>query len=136
MPPKEREPRNSLRDRLRRVARDSDIEPRERVRRVARQRAKAVAEAWTERQAETPRVVVAGVPMGHVAEIDGGVEVWLGPQRGAPDFRIFNPPTLVTDPAGDISIEHRTERYREDPLAALAEAIQSARRTARKSRRR
>lgn len=38
-----------------------------------------------------------------------------------PHFRIFNPPTLVSDPYGDVEIHGA--RYREDPLEALAEVL-------------
>lgn len=47
----------------------------------------------------------------------GGGEV----EGGDPHFRIFNPPLLVEDPAGPV--ERNGKRYREDPLAALAEVI-------------
>lgn len=61
----------------------------------------------------------------------GYIEVFVGrPEGGDPRFRIFNPPTLVPDPAGDVTREEpgpgsrtRTVRYRVDPLAAVAEAI-------------
>lgn len=61
----------------------------------------------------------------------GYVEVSVGnPEGGDTRFRIFNPPTLVPDPAGDVIREEagpggrtRTVRYRVDPLAAVAEAI-------------
>jgi len=51
------------------------------------------------------------------------VEVHMGGQveGGDPHFRIENPPTLVSDPAGDIELA--TGRYRHDPLAALAELV-------------
>lgn len=41
-----------------------------------------------------------------------------------PHFRIFNPPTLVEDPTGDVQSGAR--RYRVDPVAAVAELIASA----------
>lgn len=51
------------------------------------------------------------------------VEVWAGGDTasGDPHFRIFNPPTLVQDPLGTTELEG--VRYREDPMAALAEAV-------------
>lgn len=54
------------------------------------------------------------------------VEVWAGGDAvGAdPHFRIFNPPTLTEDPLGDVEIQGR--RFREDPMAALAEAVARA----------
>ncbi|HEY3689651.1 MAG TPA: hypothetical protein VGL46_05035 [Pseudonocardiaceae bacterium] len=49
---------------------------------------------------------------------------------GDPHFRIINPPMLVEDPAGDIVVTSKrrdgrmvTRTFREDPLAAIAEAI-------------
>lgn len=49
---------------------------------------------------------------------------------GDPHFRIINPPTLVEDPNGDIVVTSKapngktvTRKYREDPVAAIAEAI-------------
>ncbi len=53
-----------------------------------------------------------------------GVEVWLAgaTESGDPHFRIFSPPTLVADPEGDVVLEGRG-RYREDPLAAIAEVV-------------
>lgn len=50
------------------------------------------------------------------------VEVTVAdPACGDPTFRVFNPPALVPDPAGDV--ERGGERYRHDPLAALAEVV-------------
>lgn len=51
------------------------------------------------------------------------VEVFLGgqPEGGDPHFRLFNPPTLAEDPAGDI--ERNGRRYREDPLLAVAQVV-------------
>lgn len=136
MPPKVRQPRDKVRDKLRDIAGDETLTRPERARRVARQRARAVSQDWTERHADAGNVAVAGVRFGHVEEIEGGVEIWHGAKVGAPDYRIFNPPTLVTDPTGDVWSETHEKRYREDPLAAVAELIVSVRRTnLRKSRR-
>lgn len=58
-----------------------------------------------------------------------GVDVKLSSPRpganGDPErhFRVFNPPTLVRDGAGTVTV--RGQKYREDPLGALAEAILS-----------
>jgi hypothetical protein len=49
-------------------------------------------------------------------------------------FRIFNPPQLAADPAGDVEVAG--VRYRRDPLAALAEAIAANGGAARPSKRR
>lgn len=60
-----------------------------------------------------------------VSEGDGAtsVEVHLDGEvvGGDPHFRIINPPMLVEDPDGGIEVGGF--RYREDPLAALAEVI-------------
>lgn len=64
-----------------------------------------------------------------VEDADGGahIEVYVDdPDGGDPCFRIFNPPCLVRDSLGEVVREsgRRTvRRYREDPLAAVAEAI-------------
>lgn len=50
------------------------------------------------------------------------IEVNTADGQGAPPhFRIFNPPILAPDPAGDIEIGGR--RYREDPVRAVALSI-------------
>lgn len=42
---------------------------------------------------------------------------------GDPHFRIFNPPTLAADPMGPIEING--QRFREDPMAAVAQVVAS-----------
>lgn len=50
------------------------------------------------------------------------VEVLVAdPVGGDPTFRVFNPPALVLDPVGDV--ERGGQRYRFDPVAALAESV-------------
>lgn len=51
------------------------------------------------------------------------VEVYLRGQTesGDPHFRIYNPPLLAEDPAGDIEVSGR--KYREDPVQAIAEVV-------------
>lgn len=62
------------------------------------------------------------------AHKDGEVE-WVelhladGTESGETHYRIFNPPTLVSDPAGDVEVNGR--RFRLDPLAAVLEAVAS-----------
>lgn len=53
------------------------------------------------------------------------VEAWAaGAAVGTdPHFRIYNPPTLVPDPAGPVTRDGR--RFRNDPLAAVAEVVAS-----------
>ena len=102
----------------------------ERNKRVAALRAGAAVQAFQAQKAADPETrPVAGrgakaVAFGHVELIEGGVEVWLGTKSGKPDYRIFNPPTLVYDAQGDIEVRGRM--HREDPLGALAEVIAGA----------
>lgn len=51
------------------------------------------------------------------------IEVYINGQseNDDPHFRVWNPPTLVQDLAGDIVIGNH--RYRTDPLGALAETL-------------
>jgi hypothetical protein len=96
----------------------------ERARRVAQLRAAGVVEGYTAARNQHGADVVQldSVRVAQVLAIEGGVEVWCGDQLdGPPDFRIFNPPTLVEDPAGDIEVRGR--RYREDPFGALVAVI-------------
>lgn len=76
--------------------------------------------------------------------IDGGIEIFArawknGVQLGfgadgtidIERFRIFNPPILVSDPLGDVSLDQynakgeflKTDTYREDPLEALKQSL-------------
>jgi hypothetical protein len=52
------------------------------------------------------------------------LEVYLAgqPENGDPHWRIYNPPTAVIDPQGDIT-GNGGRRLREDPILAVAEAI-------------
>jgi len=65
-------------------------------------------------------VHIASVDFGKEGEVEW-VDLTLAGQTegGDPSMRIYNPPTLVSDPLGDIEV--RGKRYRRDPLAALAE---------------
>lgn len=51
------------------------------------------------------------------------VEVFLHGSTvgGDPHFRIFNPPMLAADPAGPVEING--QRFREDPLLAVAQVV-------------
>lgn len=53
------------------------------------------------------------------------VEVFLhgATEGGDPHFRIFNPPTLAADPLGPVEING--ERFREDPMGAVAQVVAS-----------
>lgn len=128
----------SLRDQIQDALANMPAEQRTKA--VAKIRASGVAKAFADRKTQDPELPVAvGLPdgravyLGHVQEIEGGVEVWLGEKNGEPAYRIFNPPTLARDPLGDIEV--RGQMYREDPLAAVAEAIAGHQQTEKKVRR-
>jgi hypothetical protein len=96
---------------------------KERVRAV-QQAAGAVLKQGQEYAAQTPHGVVR--VKGLTAHKDGEVE-WVEVQlagetvSGETHYRIFNPPTLASDPAGDVQVNGR--RFRYDPLAAVLEAV-------------
>lgn len=116
--------------------------PAEKVRARAREKARIVAETWATHPGRNPQGVAAfnsrtgtarigAVEFGEDAHASW-VEVWTGPRQGPPQFRVINPPVLVSDPGGDVAIPEQrpdgrvtTRRYREDPVAAVAEAIAS-----------
>lgn len=101
----------------------------------AAQRAERMVSAWGQRAfvEDNPDPYVRRTRHGEVSlvQVQGAVlpdglkvvEVHAGGQveGGDPHFVIVNPPTLVEDPAGDVEISGR--RFREDPLAALAEVV-------------
>jgi hypothetical protein len=108
---------------------------REKVREASAQRARRTHEAWTARALKRGRqpqpyarrtahgeVVLERLTI-HEAEGQVYVEVYAAGdiQGDDPHFRIFNPPTLVEDAGGQV--EAHGKRYREDPMAALAEAV-------------
>jgi hypothetical protein len=105
-------------------------EPRGRER--GSQRAARTAQAWDERWPgrETVRTSHGEVVLERVqyrTDPDSGVAyvdvTVAGPAGGDPHFRVVNPPLLVQDPEGE-HVAHGV-RWREDPLAALAEVIGS-----------
>jgi hypothetical protein len=63
------------------------------------------------------------VVIGAVALEGGGrcLAVWINASSGDPHYRIFNPPLLVKDPAGTPAADG--QRYRVDPVTAVAEVI-------------
>jgi hypothetical protein len=89
----------------------------------AKGRARAVCDAG--KKSKQFRSSRGNVHIGSVVLTENGmgVDVYLEGQTesGETHYRIINPPTLVQDPAGDIEV--RGVMYREDPLAAIAEAI-------------
>lgn len=110
---------------------------RENGRQRAAQRAARTVAAWSARHGEQkgqpPQVYARRTPHGevHLADVrevttESGVpavEVWVAGETegGDPHFIIVNPPTLTPDPTGPVEINGRT--FREDPVAALAEAV-------------
>lgn len=91
---------------------------------VPEERCAAVLEAISAPEYEPgPVVTQAGtVDLLSVSVADGCVCVTVGdPAGGDPDFRIYNPPTLVPDPNGEV--DRDGVRYRVDPVAAVAYAI-------------
>ena len=91
---------------------------------VPEERCAAVAEAIAAPGYEPgPVVTQAGtVDLLSIVVEDGCVSVTVGdPAGGDPHFRIYNPPTLVPDPAGDV--DRDGVRYRVDPVAAVAHAV-------------
>lgn len=113
------------------MAEDQDRKARER----GAERARRTGTAWGQRphrRGLPPEPYVRRTRHGEVRldalqvlEVDGHtvVEVWVGgdTENGDPHFRVVNPPQLVEDPQGPVEVRGR--RYREDPVAALAEAV-------------
>jgi hypothetical protein len=104
-------------------------------RRVAGLRAAAVLQA-AERVREGAGLVPAALPSGEVRyfasvalepDWPGGTAVRVrplgAPSTGEADVVVVNPPCLVPDPSGDIDVNG--VKHREDPLAALAMAVES-----------
>jgi hypothetical protein len=94
---------------------------KERVRAVQRA-AEAIGEDGYVRMTRRGPVHLQSLTFHKEGEVEW-VEAHLGGQTegGDPHYRIFNPPTLVEDPDGDVQLT--TGTYREDPLAAVAEVI-------------
>lgn len=105
--------------------RDQDAEE---IRRRAAWRASQVMGSWHAEGTRTIRTAYGDVVLEDVkrhTDPESGV-VYLdvavgGPSGGDPHYRVVNPPTLVPDPSGPV-VAHG-KRWREDPLAALAEVI-------------
>jgi hypothetical protein len=134
---------SEVRERFRRLLPESAT-PAQTLQAMAKAKAEVISEMWESYPGKNLRgaasfstrrgaVSVGQIrhrPARNAQELDS-VEVWLGGSaKGAPAWRIVNPPTLVSDPAGDVLITDRSpngrnivHRYREDPLVALAEFI-------------
>ncbi|WP_433242502.1 hypothetical protein [Actinomadura nitritigenes] len=100
-------------------------------------RAQAVADAWADHPGRNTEgcltITVPGRGETTIGDIQAGavdgiacVDVWTGPADGPPQFRIVNPPLLVPDGQGPLYLPgpgDTTSRYRLDPVAAVADAI-------------
>lgn len=90
------------------------------------ERADAVGQAYADTGPEDGGILAIPTPDGrevHIEDltVDGSaVRIRLAgtPDGGDSNFCIINPPTLIPDPNGDVIVG--TERFREDPLGALA----------------
>lgn len=102
--------------------------------------ARLVADAWENSNARNHdgfyTTVVRGdeVRLGHIEygydDNAEWVDVWMGRKLGSPAFRILHPQLLVSDPRGDVKIEDergRTQRFRFDPIQAVAESVSEVR---------
>ena len=101
--------------------------PPDAIRQARADRARAVVDAYA--AVESPAVVQTRHGVVRIAAVtlesaDGhpyvGVRLHPDPDREC-DYRILNPPLLVTDPGGDIVTPGG--RYRYDPVLAVAEII-------------
>ncbi|WP_149264299.1 hypothetical protein [Actinomadura sp. K4S16] len=105
---------------------------------LAAEKARIAADAWSTHPGRNEyghlSITLPGgrdITIGHVEAVQPSdgiayIDVWTGPPAGPPQYRIVNPPLLVPDPHGDITITEargRTRRYRSDPMAAIADAI-------------
>jgi hypothetical protein len=98
------------------------------VKKQLKDKAKAVSDAANAsslRAFQTPHGEVRMATIRAVQDADGLdlIEVWIhgDTTSGDPHFRIYNPPLLASDPEGDTEVHGR--RFRQDPLAAVAEVI-------------
>lgn len=113
------------------TAPERPVEPRTipEGRRNARERVRAVQQAAGAfppegylRQTRHGVVHIERLEFGKEGEVEWA-DVYLAGlvEAGDPHFRIFNPPLLVADPTGDIEV--RGQRFRHDPMAALADTV-------------
>lgn len=129
----------SLRDRVNEAVKDKRPGP-ERAKAASRVRSKILAESWEQFQGKghdgvarfSSRgrdVVIARIEYGEEGD-NAWVDVWSDPRSVKPSLRIVNPPILVPDPQGDVRVtvtrpDGRVSviRYREDPVAAIVDAL-------------
>ena len=105
-------------------------------------RAESVIRAFRAAKLGEGETLAVSTPDGHevhfanvtVTDEGDSVDVHLDgvPRGGDPSFRVVNPPTLVPDPAGDHIV--RGERFRFDPMTALAVVVAQAGGAAQKAR--
>lgn len=124
------------------LAKDSSTTPDESLRLLAAAKAKVIQDIWDEYPGKNMKGVASfqtsggSTSIGHIEirnDQDGplGIEVWLGERGGEPNFFLVNPPLMVPDPIGSevmVSTDpktgkKKTERFRVDPLQAIAEVI-------------
>lgn len=120
--------RHPVRDKILALPENAD-----RAQGIARLRATAVRDAVQNSSAHNADGVIAvTTPSGQTVNIErvelspdnaemAYVDVYLPGHNGEPQYRVINPPTLVEDRKGSITVGDT--QYREDPLTALAEAI-------------
>lgn len=106
--------------------------PAESKRLRSRERAAVCKEAWDAHPGKNRRgvlrsgsVTITAIEFGE-DENGSWVDVWTGTKRGAPDYRVVNPPVLASDSRGGFESkagERVVGRYREDPVAALISVI-------------
>lgn len=109
---------------------------------TGRERAAEVKRHWDEHPGKGVDGAYRATVNGHkvtISRIEAGeddvaawIDIWTG--GSLPSFRIVNPPTLIRDTRGDIEVEEPREdgkthkqRYRYDPLAAVAGAMSRSR---------
>jgi len=134
---------SEIRERFQRLLPDSAT-PAQTLKAMAQAKAEVVTERWENFPGRNMEGAASfstrqgGVTIGEIrhnpangeGELDS-VEVWIGGSHsGPPTWRLINPPTLVSDPVGDVVLTEdrpngRTniQRFREDPLEAIAEFI-------------
>lgn len=124
--------------------RENSPTPAEALQAVSRAKAVEVLRRWDSFQGKnldgvatfrtrTGKATIGGIRHRQDAEKLDSVEVWTGPVKGSPAYRLINPPMLVEDPQGDVILTENdplrkkkvVRKYRVDPLQAIAEFLGS-----------
>lgn len=129
----------SLRDRVN-EAMDQENNAPGRVKAASRTRSQILVESWdgfggkgtdgvARFSSRGREVTIARIEFGEDGE-ESWVDIWSDPKERRPSIRVMNPPLLVPDNQGDIRVTDKqpdgrviVRRYREDPLAAIVDAI-------------